>query len=108
MTMVNRRQFLAGAAGILATSLATGLGSRPMLSAAPVKIDDSSALLVIDVQNCLLPGGSLALKDGDQVVPVINRVAKSFGDVVMTQDWHTPGHVSFASSHSGKKPFETV
>src|SRR5205085_1871198 len=77
-------------------------------SAAAVKIDDSCALLVIDVQNCFLPGGSLAVKDGDQVVPVINRIAKGFANVVMTQDWHTAGHISFASSHSGKKPFETV
>jgi nicotinamidase/pyrazinamidase len=82
--------------------------SRPALSAATLKIDDKSALLVIDVQNCFLPGGSLAVKDGDQVVPVINRIAKGFSNVVMTQDWHTPGHISFASSHDGKKPFETV
>ena len=82
--------------------------ARPAFSAAAVKIDDSCALLVIDVQNCFLPGGSLAVKDGDQVVPVINRIAKGFANVVMTQDWHTPGHVSFASSHGGKKPFETV
>ena len=54
-------------------------------------------LLVIDVQNCFLPGGSLAVKDGEQVVPVINRIAKGFANVVMTQDWHTPGHISFAS-----------
>ncbi|MBN8983382.1 MAG: bifunctional nicotinamidase/pyrazinamidase [Rhizobiales bacterium] len=71
-------------------------------------IDGKSVLLVIDVQNCFLPGGSLAVKDGDQVVPVINRIAKSFANVVMTQDWHTAGHVSFASSHSGKKPFEVI
>jgi nicotinamidase/pyrazinamidase len=57
--------------------------------------DDASALLVIDVQNCFLPGGSLAVKDGEQVVPVINRIAKGFANVVMTQDWHTP-----AMSHS--------
>jgi nicotinamidase/pyrazinamidase len=63
---------------------------------------------VIDVQNCFLPGGSLAVKDGDKVVPVINDIAKKFADVVMTQDWHTPGHISFASSHGGKKPFETT
>ncbi len=48
------------------------------------------------------------MKDGDKVVPVINAIAKKFADVVMTQDWHTPGHISFASSHSGKKPFETT
>src|SRR5205085_1475614 len=79
-----------------------------MLWAAPMKPDDASALLVIDVQNCFLPGGSLAVKDGDQVVPAINRIAKAFTNVVMTQDWHTAGHISFASSHGGKKPFETV
>ena len=101
--MLDRRQLLGGSATIIAVSLA-----RPAFSAAAVKIDDSCALLVIDVQNCFLPGGSLAVKDGDQVVPVINRIAKGFANVVMTQDWHTAGHISFASSHSGKKPFETV
>lgn len=50
--------------------------------------------------------GSLAVGKGDQVVPVINKLAKSFKNVVLTQDWHTPGHVSFASAHAGKKPFE--
>jgi len=101
--MFDRRQLLGGSATMIAASLA-----RPAFSAAAVKIDDSCALLVIDVQNCFLPGGSLAVKDGDQVVPVINRIAKGFANVVMTQDWHTPGHISFASSHGGKKPFETV
>jgi len=60
------------------------------------------------VQNCFLPGGSLAVKDGDKVIPVINSLAKGFENVVMTQDWHTPGHISFASSHPGKKAFEVV
>src|SRR6266540_4212026 len=78
------------------------------LWAAPIKPDDASALLVIDVQNCFLPGGSLAVKDGEQVVPIINGIAKGFANVVMTQDWHTPAHASFASSHPGKKPFETI
>src|SRR3954447_26245066 len=101
--MLDRRQLLGGSATIIAASLA-----RPAFSAGAVKIDDSCALLVIDVQNCFLPGGSLAVKDGDQVVGVINRTAKAFANVVMTQDWHTAGHISFASSHGGKKPFETV
>ena len=48
------------------------------------------------------------MKDGEQVVPVINRLAKLFDNVVVTQDWHTPGHASFASAHAGKKPFETT
>ncbi len=102
--MMDRRQTLA-ALGSLALA---AVASRPVWAAPSIKIDDASALLIIDVQNCFLPGGSLAVKDGDQVVPVINTLAKGFTNVVMTQDWHTVGHVSFASSHSGKKPFETV
>ena len=89
------------------TALAT-LAPTALLAAASIKPDDGSALLVIDVQNCFLPGGSLAVKEGEQVVPVINKISKAFSNVVMTQDWHTPGHVSFASVHSGKKPFETI
>lgn len=101
--MLSRRLVLAG---VSAASVAALFPDA--LQAAPIKPDDASALIVIDVQNCFLPGGSLAVKDGEQVVPVINRIAKSFANVVLTQDWHTDGHVSFATSHSGKKPFETV
>lgn len=74
----------------------------------PMAIDDGSVLLVVDVQNDFLPGGSLAVDGGDAVIPVINRLAEKFSNVVITQDWHTPGHISFASSHGGKSPFETV
>jgi nicotinamidase/pyrazinamidase len=102
--MIDRRTTLVALGGLAMS----GITNRPAAAAASIKIDDASALLVIDVQNCFLPGGSLAVKDGDQVVPVINKLAKGFANVVMTQDWHTPGHVSFASSHAGKKPFETV
>jgi nicotinamidase/pyrazinamidase len=101
--MLDRRQMIGGL-GVAAG----GLLSPSAFAADKIKIDDSSVLIVVDVQNCFLPGGSLAVKDGDQVVPVINKLAKGFANVVMTQDWHTPGHVSFASSHSGKKPFETT
>jgi nicotinamidase/pyrazinamidase len=90
-----------------ATALAAFI-STELEAAMSIKPDNASALLVIDVQNCFLPGGSLAVKDGEQVVPVINRIAKAFTNVVMTQDWHTVGHISFASSHPGKKPFETI
>lgn len=69
---------------------------------------DRDVLIVVDVQNGFLPGGSLAVADGDAVVPVINRLATLFANVVVTQDWHTPGHSSFASSHPGKQPFDTV
>jgi len=65
-------------------------------------------LVVVDVQNDFMPGGALAVPRGDEVVPVINRLAARFENVVLTQDWHPRGHISFASSHPGKKPFETV
>ena len=102
--MLDRRQVLAA----LGTTALASLAPTALFAAASIKPDDTSALLVIDVQNCFLPGGSLAVKEGEQVVPVINKMAKGFSNVVMTQDWHTPGHVSFASVHSGKKPFETI
>ena len=69
---------------------------------------DSDVLLVVDVQNDFCPGGALAVPNGDEVVPLINRIAQGFNHVLMTQDWHPPGHRSFASSHPGKQPFETV
>src|ERR1700676_1105456 len=65
-------------------------------------------LLIIDVQNDFCPGGALAVADGDAVVPVINRLAQRFDHVVLTQDWHPSGHSSFAASHPGAAPFETV
>jgi nicotinamidase/pyrazinamidase len=65
-------------------------------------------LLVVDVQNDFCPGGALAVADGDAVVPVINALGRAFSHVVLTQDWHPPGHRSFASSHPGRQPFETV
>ena len=68
----------------------------------------SSVLIVVDVQYDFLPGGSLAVPDGDAVIPIINALGASFQNVVLTQDWHTPGHISFASSHPGKAPFETI
>jgi len=67
-----------------------------------------ACLVVVDVQNDFMPGGALAVPRGDEVVPVINRLAARFENVVLTQDWHPRGHISFASSHPGKKPFETV
>lgn len=65
-------------------------------------------LLVVDVQNDFCPGGALAVPDGDAIVPVVNRLARQFAHVVLTQDWHPPGHASFASAHPGKRPFETI
>src|SRR5689334_3549977 len=65
-------------------------------------------LIVVDVQNDFCPGGALAVPGGDAVVPVVNRLARAFRHVVLTQDWHPPGHLSFASEHPGKAPFETT
>jgi nicotinamidase/pyrazinamidase len=66
------------------------------------------ALLVIDVQNDFCPGGTLAVEDGDKVIPLINALAQKFEHVVLTQDWHPPQHISFNSTHPGKQPFETI
>jgi len=77
----------------------------PMTTITP---GESDVLLVIDVQNDFCPGGKLAVPYGDEVVPVINRLAKRFKHVILTQDWHPPGHESFASSHGGKKPFDSI
>jgi len=67
-----------------------------------------SVLIVTDVQNDFCPGGALAIPEGDQVVPVVNQLAERFAHVILTQDWHCAGHLSFASSHPGKKPYDTV
>ena len=69
---------------------------------------ERDVLLVVDVQNDFCPGGALAVPRGDEVVPLINRLARGFAHVVLTQDWHTAGHVSFASAHPGRKPLDTV
>ncbi len=69
---------------------------------------DRDALLIVDVQHDFLSGGALAVPDGDAVVAPIARLAPAFVTVVATQDWHPPGHVSFASAHSGRRPYETA
>lgn len=66
------------------------------------------ALLVIDVQNDFIPGGQLAVPGGDEIVALINRIASHFKQVVIAQDWHPAGHASFASSHPGRKPYDSV
>ena len=106
MTHFNRREFLAGAAGLVAG----GLLARPGIADAQsmAKQGDRDLLVVVDVQNDFIPGGALPVKEGDQIVPLINTIAAKFTHVILTQDWHTPGHTSFASTHAGKKPFETV
>jgi nicotinamidase/pyrazinamidase len=73
-----------------------------------IAIGESDVLLVVDVQNDFCPGGRLAVPGGHEVVPGINRAARRFKHVVLTQDWHPSGHQSFASSHPGKQPFESI
>jgi nicotinamidase/pyrazinamidase len=68
----------------------------------------TAALIVIDVQNSFVAGGTLAVPRGEEVVQVINNIAPAFQNIVLTQDWHPAGHASFASTHPGKRPFETI
>ncbi|MCX4216531.1 MULTISPECIES: bifunctional nicotinamidase/pyrazinamidase [Pseudomonas] len=71
-------------------------------------ISPRTALLVIDVQNDFIPGGQLAVPEGDLIVPLINRLAGQFKQVVISQDWHPAGHASFASSHPGRQPYDLI
>ena len=73
-----------------------------------IVLEPTDVLLVTDIQNGFVPGGNLAVPRGDEIVPLANRIARSFRNVVMTQDWHPAGHISFASSHPGRRPFDTV
>src|SRR5262245_54402208 len=104
MTIVGRREFLEFVAA------AVVLAGRPARASAQgtIKPGETDVLVVVDVQNCFVPGGTLPVPEGDKIIPIINRLAPSFRHVVITQDWHTPGHISFASSHPGKKPFDAV
>jgi nicotinamidase/pyrazinamidase len=65
-------------------------------------------LLVVDVQYDFLPGGALAVAGGDEIVPLVNRLGRQFANVGMTQDWHPQGHISFASTHAGARPFDVI
>jgi nicotinamidase/pyrazinamidase len=65
-------------------------------------------LIVVDPQRDFCPGGALAVPRGDEIMPVVNRLARRFAHVILTQDWHPPGHASFASAHPGRKPFEMI
>ncbi len=86
-------------------------GSRSANPRPPSKagrVTDGTALLVVDVQRGFCSGGNLAVPDGDAVVPVVNRVARAFSEVVLTQDWHPADHLSFASQHPGRAAFDSV
>jgi nicotinamidase/pyrazinamidase len=73
-----------------------------------IRPGDRDVLIAVDVQYDFLPGGALAVPDGGAVIAPINRLARAFRHVVLTQDWHPSGHASFASSHAGRQPFELI
>jgi nicotinamidase/pyrazinamidase len=73
-----------------------------------MSLTERDVLLVVDIQNDFLPGGALAVAAGDAIVPKVNALARRFSHTALTQDWHVAGHLSFASSHPGRAPFETV
>ena len=81
----------------MVSALATGM-----------QISLQDVLLVVDVQNDFCPGGALAVADGDAVIPVIHSIAPKFEHIILTQDWHSPRHLSFASAHPGRHPFEQI
>ena len=95
---------------LLHAGAALGLFSMapPLFAAGKLKPGARAALIVVDVQNCFVDGGTLPVKGGAEVVPVINKLSSAFENVVVTQDWHTPGHASFASAHAGQKAFSSV
>ncbi|WP_343654892.1 bifunctional nicotinamidase/pyrazinamidase [Paraburkholderia caribensis] len=70
--------------------------------------DARDVLLVVDVQNDFMPAGALSVARGDEIVPLVNQLARRFSHVVLTQDWHPPSHVSFAANHAGRQPFERM
>jgi nicotinamidase/pyrazinamidase len=76
--------------------------------AARIATDERDVLLIVDMQNDFMPGGALPVDDGDSIVPLVNRLSRQFANVVLTQDWHPPGHISFASSHDGAAPFGSI
>ena len=71
-----------------------------------IEIQDTDVLILIDIQNDFLPGGNLAVTDGDRIMPAVEALAQRFDNIVLTQDWHPAGHSSFASSYEGKVPFD--
>jgi nicotinamidase/pyrazinamidase len=103
--MTTDRRKLLAAMGALG---AVGVMAPWAMAASKIKPGSKSVLIAVDVQNCFVEGGTLPVAKGSEVVPVINRISSAFENIVVTQDWHTKGHASFASAYDGKKPFETT
>jgi nicotinamidase/pyrazinamidase len=73
-----------------------------------ITLQSTDALLAVDLQNDFCPGGALGIAGGDEIVPLVNSLARVFPNVLLTQDWHPPAHISFASAHPGAKPYQTI
>ena len=73
-----------------------------------ITLQSTDALLAVDLQNDFCPGGALGIAGGDEIVPLVNELARAFPHVLLTQDWHPPRHISFASAHPGTKPYQTI
>ena len=77
-----------------------------------IQILENDALIVVDIQNDFIPGGALAVPDGDNIIPGVNKLMIAFKNkgnlIILTQDWHPAGHLSFASSHDDKQPFDPI
>jgi nicotinamidase/pyrazinamidase len=73
-----------------------------------IAVGDLDVLIVVDIQNDFCPGGALSVPQGDEIVPLVNRLAERFPHVVLTQDWHPRDHLSFASAHPNTKPYDTI
>jgi nicotinamidase/pyrazinamidase len=92
---------------IIAGAVTPQISGAAMQSASK-RPGDHDLLLVVDVQNDFCPGGALAVPGGDEIVPIVNRLGRNFPHVILTQDWHPPGHSSFASAHLGRQAFDTI
>jgi nicotinamidase/pyrazinamidase len=73
-----------------------------------LQLEPTDALLIIDVQNDFCPGGTLAVNEGDAIIPAINQLARKFDHIILTQDWHPTQHISFATTHANKNPFDII
>src|SRR5882724_1364092 len=93
MTTVSRRHVLT----LAASAVALAWTPRIAYAQGMITPGETDVLAVIDVQNCFVPGGTLPVPEGDKIIPIINRLAPAFRHVVITQDWHTKGHVSYAA-----------
>ena len=101
---MNKRTFLKNLVFLGSASFA----AQHLFASDNIRIKKNSALIVVDVQNCFLEGGTLPVKGGREIIPIINQLIPMFQNVIVTQDWHPSGHISFASSHKNKDPFDSL